>query len=134
MIPNPFDQRSQQRSDPADVSSAKEMARTRRLSQSESRCEASSPRQAPYHNAFPCALRRRGVVAPFYGGVPTGHQIICDYLILSLFGIFSGLLAGILGIGSGVILVPFIKALGYSPVQAVATSSFAIVMTSISGS
>lgn len=57
-----------------------------------------------------------------------------DYLTLSLFGIVSGLLAGILGIGGGVILVPFIKALGYSPVQAVATSSFAIIMTSVSGS
>ena len=59
---------------------------------------------------------------------------ISHYLILSLFGLLSGLLAGVLGIGGGVVLVPMIKALGYSPVQAVATSSFAIIMTSVSGS
>lgn len=50
------------------------------------------------------------------------------------FGLFSGLLAGILGIGGGTVLVPIIKSLGYSPVQAVATSSLAIIMTSLSGS
>lgn len=59
---------------------------------------------------------------------------IDNYLILSLSGLFSGLLAGILGIGGGVVLVPIIKALGYTPVQAVATSSLAIIMTSASGS
>ena len=59
---------------------------------------------------------------------------IYNYLILSLLGLFSGLLAGVLGIGGGVVLVPIIKAFGYSPVQAVATSSFAIIMTSASGS
>ena len=57
-----------------------------------------------------------------------------NYLILGLLGLFSGLLAGVLGIGGGVVLVPIIKTLGYSPVQAVATSSFAIIMTSASGS
>jgi uncharacterized protein len=56
------------------------------------------------------------------------------YLILSFWGLFSGLLAGVFGIGGGIVLVPIIKTLGYSPVQAVATSSFAIIMTSISGS
>lgn len=59
---------------------------------------------------------------------------IYNYLILSLSGLFSGLLAGVLGIGGGVVLVPIIKAFGYSPVQAVATSSLAIIMTSASGS
>lgn len=59
---------------------------------------------------------------------------IDNYLILSLLGLFSGLLAGVLGIGGGIVLVPIIKAFGYSPVQAVATSSFAIIMTSTSGS
>ena len=49
-------------------------------------------------------------------------------------GLLAGLLSGVLGIGGGIVLVPIIKSLGYSPVEAVATSSMAIVMTSISGS
>ena len=53
---------------------------------------------------------------------------------LAVLGLFSGLLAGVMGLGGGVILVPLIQALGYSPVQAVATSSLAILMTSISAS
>ncbi len=57
-----------------------------------------------------------------------------NLLILIGFGLFSGLLAGILGIGGGTVLVPIIKSLGYTPVQAVATSSLAIIMTSVSGS
>ncbi|MGF1540096.1 MAG: sulfite exporter TauE/SafE family protein [Pleurocapsa sp.] len=57
-----------------------------------------------------------------------------NLLILIGWGLFSGLLAGILGIGGGTVLVPIIKSLGYTPVQAVATSSLAIIMTSISGS
>ncbi len=57
-----------------------------------------------------------------------------NLLILISFGLFSGLLAGVLGIGGGTVLVPIIKSLGYSPVQAVATSLLAIVMTSVSGS
>ena len=54
--------------------------------------------------------------------------------ILAILGLFSGLLAGVMGLGGGVVLVPLIQALGYSPVQAVATSSLAILMTSISAS
>ncbi len=46
--------------------------------------------------------------------------------ILAVLGLFSGLLAGVMGLGGGVVLVPLIQALGYSPVQAVATSSLAI--------
>ncbi len=49
-------------------------------------------------------------------------------------GLFSGLLAGLLGIGGGTVLVPLLVALNYTPVQAVATSSLAIVITSLSGS
>ena len=59
---------------------------------------------------------------------------INSYVILILLGLFSGLLAGVLGIGGGIVLVPIIKTLGYSPVQAVATSSLAIILTSTSGS
>lgn len=54
--------------------------------------------------------------------------------ILISYGLFSGLLAGIFGIGGGTVLVPIIKSLGYSPVQAVATSTLVIIMTSVSAS
>ncbi|MEB3150502.1 MAG: sulfite exporter TauE/SafE family protein [Sphaerospermopsis sp.] len=57
-----------------------------------------------------------------------------NWLTLILGGLFSGILAGFLGIGGGTILVPLLIALGYTPVQAVATSSLAIVITAISGS
>ncbi|AFZ43306.1 protein of unknown function DUF81 [Halothece sp. PCC 7418] len=49
-------------------------------------------------------------------------------------GLFSGLLAGLFGIGGGTVLVPIIITVGYTPVQAVATSSLAIVLTALSGS
>jgi len=57
-----------------------------------------------------------------------------DFWLLAGGGLVSGLLAGLLGIGGGVVLVPFIVTVGYSPVQAVATSSLAIVLTALSGS
>jgi len=57
-----------------------------------------------------------------------------NWLFLLAGGLFSGLLAGLLGIGGGTVLVPLIVTLGYTPVEAVATSSFAIVMTSLAGS
>ncbi|GBF79877.1 sulfite exporter TauE/SafE family protein [Aphanothece sacrum] len=54
--------------------------------------------------------------------------------ILLISGLFAGLLAGLLGIGGGTVLVPLLVALKYTPLQAVATSSLAIVITSVSGS
>ena len=54
--------------------------------------------------------------------------------VLGVGGLVAGILAGFLGIGGGTVLVPLLVALGYSPVQAVATSSLAILITSISGS
>ncbi|BAZ42293.1 hypothetical protein NIES4101_82610 [Calothrix sp. NIES-4101] len=57
-----------------------------------------------------------------------------NWLLLLIGGLLSGILAGFLGIGGGTILVPIQVALGYPPIQAVATSSLAIVITAISGS
>ncbi|MDJ0660853.1 MAG: sulfite exporter TauE/SafE family protein [Crocosphaera sp.] len=55
-------------------------------------------------------------------------------IILIVSGLGSGLLAGILGIGGGTVLVPLLLALNYSSLEAIATSSLAIVITSSSGS
>ncbi len=55
-------------------------------------------------------------------------------VVLAVSGLISGVLAGFLGIGGGTVLVPLLVALNYTPVQAVATSSLAILITSISGS
>ena len=61
-------------------------------------------------------------------------MIAASWLVLAGGGLTSGILAGFLGIGGGIILVPLLVTLGYTPLQAVATSSLAIVVTSISGS
>jgi uncharacterized protein len=55
-------------------------------------------------------------------------------LWLILGGVGAGVLAGLLGIGGGVVLFPLLTTCGYTPLQAVATSSLSIVITSISGS
>jgi uncharacterized protein len=57
-----------------------------------------------------------------------------SWLILGTGGLVSGVISGLLGIGGGIVTIPLMIALGYSPVQAIATSSLFIVMTSISGS
>ncbi len=56
-----------------------------------------------------------------------------NWHLLVFGGLFSGILAGFLGIGGGTVLVPMQIALGYTPLQAVATSSLAIVITATSG-
>ncbi len=56
-----------------------------------------------------------------------------NWLILAVGGLFTGILAGFLGIGGGTVLVPLLVTLGYQPVQAVATSALAIVVTATSG-
>jgi uncharacterized protein len=60
-------------------------------------------------------------------------MIISNLLILIGGGLLSGLLAG-LGSGGGIILVPLLVALHYTPIQAVATSSLVILISSLSGS
>ncbi len=57
-----------------------------------------------------------------------------NWLFLAGGGLVSGILAGLLGIGGGIILVPLLVTLGYTTIQAVATSSLVIVISSISGS
>ncbi len=57
-----------------------------------------------------------------------------NWLFLLVGGFFSGLLAGLLGIGGGIILVPFLSFLNYQYGPAVGTSSLAIVITSMAGS
>ena len=59
---------------------------------------------------------------------------LISWFILVGCGLLSGSLAGLLGIGGGTVLVPIIVTLGYIPAKAVATSSFTIVLTSLSGS
>ncbi|MBD1830987.1 sulfite exporter TauE/SafE family protein [Microcoleus vaginatus GB1-A2] len=59
---------------------------------------------------------------------------VSELLILGAAGLFSGILAGFLGIGGGTVIVPLLVALNYAPVQAVATSGLSIVITAISGS
>lgn len=60
--------------------------------------------------------------------------LLKNWLILLGGGLFSGVLAGFLGIGGGTVLVPLQKALGFTTIEAVATSSLAIVITATSGS
>jgi uncharacterized protein len=48
-------------------------------------------------------------------------------------GLLSGVLAGFMGIGGGSVMVPLLDALGYSTIEAVATSSLAILIISVSG-
>lgn len=57
-----------------------------------------------------------------------------ELLILGAAGLFAGTLAGFLGVGGGVVLVPLLLNFGYEPVQAFATSSLSIVITAFSGS
>lgn len=53
------------------------------------------------------------------------------YLIVG--GLVAGTLAGLLGVGGGVIMVPLLVSLGFQPVVAVGTSTVAIIITAVAG-
>ncbi|MEM9163056.1 MAG: sulfite exporter TauE/SafE family protein [Cyanobacteria bacterium P01_F01_bin.4] len=59
---------------------------------------------------------------------------LIQIVILAVGGLSSGILAGFLGIGGGVLLVPLLVQLGFEPIQAAATSSLAILITATTGS
>ncbi|NEQ53936.1 MAG: sulfite exporter TauE/SafE family protein [Leptolyngbya sp. SIO3F4] len=61
-------------------------------------------------------------------------MVLESWLLLAGGGVVTGMLAGLLGIGGGVILVPLMITLGYAPIKVVATSSLAIAITAIAGS
>ncbi len=57
-----------------------------------------------------------------------------NWVILVAGGLISGVISGLLGIGGGIVTIPLMVTLGYTPVEAIATSSLFIVITAISGS
>jgi hypothetical protein len=60
--------------------------------------------------------------------------ILTEILTFGIFGVLAGILAGLLGIGGGVLLVPLSVTFGMSYVQAVATSTLSIAITAFAGS
>jgi uncharacterized protein len=65
--------------------------------------------------------------------VQPAMPVTTNIWLLACSGFISGILAGLLGIGGGTVIVPLLVALGFSPLESVATSSLTILITSISG-
>jgi len=62
------------------------------------------------------------------------HEYVINIPLLALFGFFSGLMSGLLGIGGGVILVPVLNLIFGVPIHiTIATSLFIIIFTSSFG-
>ncbi|WP_071515162.1 sulfite exporter TauE/SafE family protein [Geitlerinema sp. PCC 9228] len=61
-------------------------------------------------------------------------MISTEIIAFGFSGMVAGILAGLLGIGGGVLLVPLLVTFGVSAVQAVATSTLSIVITALAGS
>lgn len=61
-------------------------------------------------------------------------MIPIELIVLGMFGTLAGILAGLLGIGGGVLLVPLLVTFGVPPVKAVATSTLSIAITAFAGS
>lgn len=61
------------------------------------------------------------------------HMELVDWLVAVPLGLVAGGLAGLLGIGGGLIFAPLLLWMGLTPHQALATSTFAIVPTALGG-
>lgn len=61
------------------------------------------------------------------------EEVKLNYKLIPVGGFFAGVASGLLGVGGGIINVPFLTYLGLPIHYAVATSSFAIVFTAMSG-
>lgn len=61
------------------------------------------------------------------------EDVRVNYWLVPIGGFFAGIASGLLGVGGGIINVPFLTYLGLPIHYAVATSSFAIVFTALAG-